>query len=586
MNGRPDIIANDGSTLDDAAKARLIVSKLDAATYARFTNHILPKKTSDISSDETVKTLKELFRHNTSVFARRYAYLRTQRNDETIRDYTGLVNRRHEMAEFNDITHEQMKCLVWICGLVNPEDVDIRARALRKIEDNPQTTLKELSAEYQQFMDIRQDAKLLGNQPSSPLSGMCFNAVNAKKNQSRDPPSPCFRCGGPHWAKDCDFANKTCHDCKRVGHKEGYCKNFTNKKKPIPKQKRRSANNVVTVASTTAHVTPVSRIYRQVQISGITVRIDTGADVTLLSHKDWIAIGRPKLLPLLVSLKSANNKGINVRGHFKCNFNIDGHEGRGSCHEADTTSLLGLDWIAQDEPLFRRLTEGAICNVSASTLNTLRASLTKQLQKQFATVFASGLGRCVKSKAHLTLKPDAKPVFRKARPVPYAALPRISQEIDRLVADVLSPIDHSDWAAPIVVVQKKNGSIRLCADYSTRLNDALEQHQHPLPTPDDIFAKLNGGRYFSQLDLAEAYLQMEMDEDSRPLLTINTHRGLYRLNRLPFGVKPAPGIFQQYIDALIAESVWRNAPFCRLKSTILVSSSTLKDAAPTPRRSK
>ncbi|EYC28569.1 hypothetical protein Y032_0007g3292 [Ancylostoma ceylanicum] len=119
-------------------------------------------------------------------------------------------------------------------------------------------------------------------------------------------------------------------------------------------------------------------------------------------------------------------------------------------------------------------------------------------------------------------------------------------------ADVLSPIDHSEWAAPIVAVQKKNGSIRLCADYSTGLNDALEQHQHPLPTPDDIFAKLNGGRYFSQLDLAEAYLQLEMDEDSRPLLTINTHRGLYRLNRLPFGVKPAPGIFQQYIDALIA----------------------------------
>ncbi|EYC29726.1 hypothetical protein Y032_0006g3147 [Ancylostoma ceylanicum] len=166
---------------------------------------------------------------------------------------------------------------------------------------------------------------------------------------------------------------------------------------------------------------------------------------------------------------------------------------------------------------------------------------------------APELGRCVKSKAHLTLKPDAKPVFRKARSVPHAALPRISQEIDRLVAaDVLSPIDHSDWAAPIVAVQKKNGSIRLCADYSTGLNDALEQHQHPLPTPDDIFAKLNGGRYFSQLDLAEAYLQLEMDEVSRPLLTINTHRGLYRLNRLLFGVKPAPGISQQYIDALIA----------------------------------
>ncbi|EYC29688.1 hypothetical protein Y032_0006g3125 [Ancylostoma ceylanicum] len=190
-NRYEDIIANDGSILDDAAKARLIVSKLDAATHARFTNHILPKKTFDVSLDETVKTLKELFGHNTSVFARRYAYLRTQLNDETIRDYTGLVNRRHEMDEFSDVTPEQMKCLVWICGLANPEDADIRARALRKMEDNPQTTLKELSAEIQQFMDIRQDAKLLGNQPSSPLSGMCLNAVSAKKNQPRDPPSPC-----------------------------------------------------------------------------------------------------------------------------------------------------------------------------------------------------------------------------------------------------------------------------------------------------------------------------------------------------------------------------------------------------------
>ncbi|EYC44064.1 hypothetical protein Y032_0473g2103 [Ancylostoma ceylanicum] len=162
-NRYEDIIANDGSTIDDAAKARFIVSKLNAATYARFTNHILPKKTFDISLHGTVKTLKELFGHDMSVFVRRYTYLRTQRNDETMRDYTGLVNRRHEMAEFNDVTPEQMKCLVWICGLADPEDTDIRARALRKMEDNPQTTLKDLSAEIQQFMDIRQDAKLFGN---------------------------------------------------------------------------------------------------------------------------------------------------------------------------------------------------------------------------------------------------------------------------------------------------------------------------------------------------------------------------------------------------------------------------------------
>nr|CDJ86255.1 RNA-directed DNA polymerase (reverse transcriptase) and Integrase domain containing protein [Haemonchus contortus] len=284
------------------------------------------------------------------------------------------------------------------------------------------------------------------------------------------------------------------------------------------------------------------------------MRLDTGADVTLLSHKDWIAVGRPKLLPPLFKLKSANNKEINVRGYFKCKFAIDGRQGSGTCHVADTTSLLGLDWIAQVEPLFERLIGSIRCStMSDSTLATVRSSLTTRLRKQFPAVFAPGLGCCTKTKASLKLKPDATPVFRKARPVPYAVQPRISQEIDRLVAGkVLTPVEHSDWAAPVVVVQKKNGSIRLCTDFSTGLNDALEQHQHPLPAPDDIFAKLNGGKYFSQLDLAEAYLQIEMDEESRQLLTINTHRGLYRLNRLPFGVKAAPAIFQQQMDTLTA----------------------------------
>lgn len=60
----------------------------------------------------TVKTLKELFGQNTSVFARRYIYLRIQRNGECLNDYTVVVNRRHEVAEFNAIRPEQMKCLV------------------------------------------------------------------------------------------------------------------------------------------------------------------------------------------------------------------------------------------------------------------------------------------------------------------------------------------------------------------------------------------------------------------------------------------------------------------------------------------
>ncbi|PIO77554.1 hypothetical protein TELCIR_00316 [Teladorsagia circumcincta] len=376
-------------------------------------------KPAEVSVQDTVKTLQELFGHNTSVFARRYTYLRTQCSGETLRDYTGLVNRRHEMAEFNTITAEQMKCLVWICGLSASDYADLRAHALRKMEENPHLTLKELSAGIQQILDIRQDAKLLSS-PLSPPTLPDVNAVNATRNRAKEPPSPCFRCGGLHWAKDCEYLEKSCHSCKRIGHKKGFCRNFNKRRNRNTKKKPRRANQVVVVASTATSAAPVKRIYRTVKINGTPtrMRLDTGADVTLLNLKDWITIGRPKLLPPLFALRSADNKEIKVRGHFQCNFSIEGHEGRGNCHVADTTSLLGLDWITQVEPLFHQLTGNATCNacdnqwhssVSATTLAKLRSSLTTQLQKQFATVFAPGLGRCTKSKASLKLKPDATP---------------------------------------------------------------------------------------------------------------------------------------------------------------------------------
>ncbi|KAL6743450.1 hypothetical protein Aduo_016489 [Ancylostoma duodenale] len=90
------------------------------------------------------------------------------------------------------------------------------------------------------------------------------------------------------------------------------------------------------------------------------------------------------------------------------------------------------------------------------------------------------------------------------------------------------------------------------ADFSTGLNDALDLHQYSRPLREDMFATLNGGRYFTHIDLANAYLQINVDDQSRQLLTINTHRGIYPYNRLLFGVKSAPPIFQQIMDTTLA----------------------------------
>ncbi|PIO60094.1 hypothetical protein TELCIR_18417 [Teladorsagia circumcincta] len=69
--------------------------------------------------------------------------------------------------------------------------------------------------------------------------------------------------------------------------------------------------------------------------------------------------------------------------------------------------------------------------------------------------------------------------------------------------------------------------------------------------PEDIFASLNGGTIFSQIDLSDAYLQLELSEESKRKVVINTHKGLFRYNRLPFGIKTAPGIFQQVMNKMV-----------------------------------
>ena len=128
------------------------------------------------------------------------------------------------------------------------------------------------------------------------------------------------------------------------------------------------------------------------------------------------------------------------------------------------------------------------------------------------------------------------------RPTP---LPIVEQELDCLLnLGVIKHVRYADWVASVLVVKKPDGSARLCVDYSTMLNDALQLHQHPLPLLEDIFATLNGGHVFPQINFSDVYLQAELDEDSKRLCNINTHRGVYEYQRFPFGVRSAPGIFQ------------------------------------------
>ena len=83
------------------------------------------------------------------------------------------------------------------------------------------------------------------------------------------------------------------------------------------------------------------------------------------------------------------------------------------------------------------------------------------------------------------------------------------------------------------------------------VNKASKLDRYPIPRVEDLFASLAGGQTFTKLDLSQAYQQIRLEEQSRQYVVINTHKGLYRYTRLPYGVSSAPAIFQRTMDLLL-----------------------------------
>ena len=98
---------------------------------------------------------------------------------------------------------------------------------------------------------------------------------------------------------------------------------------------------------------------------------------------------------------------------------------------------------------------------------------------------------------------------------------------------------------------KSDDTVRVCGDYKLTVNKVSKLDGYPIPKLDDLNTKLFGGQTFTELDLSHGYEQMLVDENPKEFLRINTHKGVYRYNRLPYGVASAPGIFQRTIEGLL-----------------------------------
>ena len=124
----------------------------------------------------------------------------------------------------------------------------------------------------------------------------------------------------------------------------------------------------------------------------------------------------------------------------------------------------------------------------------------------YSDVFTDELGTVQGITATIHVDPDATPLFHKAQSLPFVVRKKVKQELECLQEQgVIEPVQFSDWAAPVVPVLKKGGSVRLCGDYKVTVNKAAKVDQYPLPRIDDLFASLSGEKEFTKLDPSHAY---------------------------------------------------------------------------------
>ncbi|XP_049271651.1 uncharacterized protein K02A2.6-like [Rhipicephalus sanguineus] len=290
------------------------------------------------------------------------------------------------------------------------------------------------------------------------------------------------------------------------------------------------------------------------------MEVDTGSPVCVIprqlyeKHRDqW-----PKLRPSSVKLSCYSGR-LPVLGELALSVSHKGATVECALTVLDCAgpSLCGRDLIQ----LLNVAGVPVVCvaGVLEPTEQTGKSSV-NSIFNDFHDVFSEELGLITGPPVSLHLKEGAVPKFCKSRPVPYALRDRVSLELDRLVSlGVLSPVAHSEWASPIVVVLKKDGAVRICGDFKATVNPACATEQYPLPIIEDMFAQLHDGDCFSTLDLRDAYNQVVLDDSAKKICVINTPKGLFCYNRLPFGIASAPAIFQRKMDEVLAGLVGAQA---------------------------
>ena len=216
------------------------------------------------------------------------------------------------------------------------------------------------------------------------------------------------------------------------------------------------------------------------------------------------------------------------------------------------------------EPEEKRCTEKMpdflrpLCKDESENLSSEGKKKLAELLTKHQSAFASGpddLGRMHLVQHEIRTPPDLRPLRQPARRFPFWSQTEAKEIVDDLLKRDLIEPSASPWAAPVVMVKKKDNTTRLCVDYR-RLNSHTIQDAYPLPRIDDSLDALGGSKWFCTLDLASGYWQVGMSKSAQEKSAFITSGGLNSWKVMPFGLSTAPGTFERLMETVLSGLQW------------------------------
>ncbi|CAF3948225.1 unnamed protein product [Rotaria sp. Silwood2] len=535
-----DTYINVEGVTDDTKKRNLLITALGVQPFKTLMSICKPNKPNELSYSALILKLRSNYARVTFPSTERIKFFsKHQQSSQSLTDFANALREQTSTCAFPEDFYEEALITAFVGGLRNEH---VRKHLMQKNLETFQKTIDLAKTIESVFIE----GSIVGERSSDD---QCIQQIQKSSKRTTQIQSRriCQSCGASDHPRDkCRFRHAICHKCQKEGHLAKICRS-----KSTPKQKHMVNTVCTTIVNKVSFRHPISI---PIKIDGIEVNLDldTGSPVTIINDQLWRKMGSPRLKPIKIDLNSFTGHFIHVKGEKIVNVIYDGRKFqlRLLVVEGNRNNILGRDWI-EELKLNQKTLNDIISNGTVFAINLESRSLDNILNHH-KELFNEGLGRC-KLNAHLYVKQDAIPKFCKSRSLPFSYREAVENDLQRLVREgVLEPVSITKWAAPIVVVPKPGRKVRICADFSTGVNQALDINQYPLPRPDELFVALNGGKQFTKIDFSEAYLQIELDDDSKELLVINTHKGLFRYNRLPFGIASAPSIFQKIMDQMLA----------------------------------